>query len=263
MSRGFVVRVVTGACVVLLTVPTLIALVTSLTPGHNIVFPPSGFTLSWYRALGSQSQVWRSLLNSLYVGLESVVLALIFAVPATLGLHRYRVRGKVVLNAFLALGFSTPLIVSGVAFLVLFTQLRVLAHLTSVGVAITIVNLPFMLWAVSASIAGHNPELEEAAATLGAEEVQRFLFVTLPSLAPGILTGSLLMFVFGITEFLVSLMLVNTNDLTLPVYLFGSIRESISPLLAAVAALYIVIAACVFAVVLKIGRLEQFLHRGP
>jgi putative spermidine/putrescine transport system permease protein len=256
------VRIVTAACVVLLAVPTVIALVTSVTPGHNIVFPPSGFTLSWYRDLGSHGEIWRALLNSLYVGIESVILALLFGVPAMLGLHRYRVRGRILLNAFLALGFSTPLIVSGVAFLVLFTDLRVLVHLTSVGVAITIVNLPFMLWAVAASIASQNPELEEAAAKLGAEEVQRFLFITLPGLAPGILTGSLLMFVFGITEFLVSLMLVNTNDLTLPVYLFGSIRASVSPLLAAVAALYIVIATFVFAIVVRLGRLEQFLHRG-
>jgi putative spermidine/putrescine transport system permease protein len=262
MKRGLIVRVVTGACVILLTVPTVIAVMTSFTPGQNIVFPPAGFTLDWYRQLGSQGEIWRTLLNSLYVGIESVVLALAFGVPAMLGLHRYRVRAKLLLNVFLALGFSTPLIVSGVAFLLVFTELRVLVHLTSVGVAITIVNLPFMLWAVSASIAGQNPELEDAAATLGAEDVQRFLFVTLPSLAPGILTGSLLIFVFGITEFLVSLMLVNTNDLTLPVYLFGSIRASVSPLLAAVAVLYIVVAAFAFALVFRIGRLEQFLHRG-
>jgi ABC-type sulfate transport system permease component len=50
-------------------------------------------------------------------------------------------------------------------------------------------------------------ELEEAAYALGAEEVQRFLFVTVPALMPGILTGAIMIFIFGITDFLVSLIL--------------------------------------------------------
>ena len=165
------------------------------------------------------------------------------------------------LNAFLALGFAAPLIVSGIAFLVLFTNLGTVNLLSSVGIALAIINLPFMLWAGAASAAGLNPELEEAAETLGAEEIQRFLFVTLPGLAPGILTGALLMFVFGITEFMVSLMLVNVHTLTLPVHIFASIRQNVSPVLAAAGVFYIAISMIVLGLIVRIGKIEQFLRR--
>lgn len=254
-------RTLTLLCVVFLVVPTLIVVVASFTTGATIVFPPHGFTIHSYTTLLTQPDVRRPVVDSLFVGVLSVLIALLAGVPATLALYRHRLRARVVLNAFLALGFSTPLIVSAIGFLLLFTQLRVLNHLTAVALAVAIVNLPFMLWSVAAAIGAHNPELEEAAATLGAEEVQQFVFVTLPSLASGIILGSFLMFVFGITEFLVSFILVNVNDMTLPVYMFGSLRQTLSPILAAVGSLYIVVAMliCVFAV--RFGRAEQYLFR--
>lgn len=261
MKLGVVPRALTVLSVVFLVVPTLIVIVASFTAGATIVFPPQGFSLAAYVDLITQPDVRKPVVDSLYVGAESVVIALVVGVPATLALHRYRVRARGLLNAFLALGFSTPLIVSAIGFLLLFIQLRVLNHLTSVGFAVAVVNLPFMLWSVAAAIGAHNPELEEAAATLGAEEVQQFVFVTLPSLGSGIILGSFLMFVFGITEFLVSFILVNVNNITLPVYMFGSLRQTLSPILAAVGSLYIVVAMFVCIVAVRFGRAEQFLFR--
>lgn len=261
MKPGLVPRTLTVLSIVFLVVPTVIVIVASFTAGQTIVFPPQGFSLASYTHLITQPDVRRPVVDSLFVGLESVLIGLLVGVPATLALYRHRVRARVLLNAFLALGFSTPLIVSAIAFLLLFTQLRVLNHLTTVGFAVAVVNLPFILWSVAAAIGAHNPELEEAAATLGAEEVQQCVFVTLPSLGSGIILGSFLMFVFGITEFLVSFILVNVNDITLPVYMFGSLRQTLSPILAAVGSFYIVVAMviCIFAV--RFGRAEQFLFR--
>jgi putative spermidine/putrescine transport system permease protein len=209
----------------------------------------------------TDSTTVRALYHSLYVGTESVVIGLIVGVPAILALSRHQMRFKFVLNTFLALGFVVPLIVSGIALLILFTEFGIVNDLAAVGLALTIINLPFLLWAGAAAVALHNPELEEAAETLGAEDIQRTLFVTLPSLAPGILTGALLMFVFGITEFLVSLLLVNVHTLTLPVHVFSGIRQNLSPELAAVSMLYVVIAAVSLVVVLKVGRFDRFLER--
>jgi putative spermidine/putrescine transport system permease protein len=257
---GRTVKTLTTAVVMFLLAPSLIILVSSVSPKKNIVFPPHGFTTHWYGTMFVTADLRASLLHSLYVGLESVVIGLTIGVPAALALYRYRMRGRAAFGAVLALGFASPLIASGVGFLLLFTELRILGHLSAVGLAITIVNFPFMLWALAAAISALDPDLEDAAATLGAEEVQQFLFVTLPGLGPGIVTGALLMFVFGITEFLVSLVLVNVNDQTLPVYLFGSIRENTSPLLAAVGALYIVVAGVIMLGVLRVGKLEAFLR---
>ena len=261
MKPGFVIRITTAIGAVILTVPTLVIVIASFGAGKNIVFPPRDWTLARYVELASDPIMRQGFFNSLYVGVESVLIGLLVGVPAIIALHRHRLRLRAFLNAFLALGFAAPLIVSGIAFLVLFTSLGVVNFLSTVGVALAIINLPFMLWAGAASAAAHNPELEEAAETLGAEEIQRFLFVTLPSLAPGILTGAMLMFVFGITEFMVSLMLVNVHTLTLPVHIFGSIRQNMSPVLAASGVLYIVISAAVLGLIVRVGKIEQFLRR--
>lgn len=258
---GRIVRMSALLSAVLLLAPSVVVLLASFNPGRNVVFPPRGITLAWYKLLFSDPEIRRVFLNSLYVGLQSVVIGVVFGVPATLALYRRSLRGRAFLNAFLSLGFTTPLIVSGVAFLLLFTQLGIIRNLSSVGIALSIILFPFMVWAVASAVSSLDPELEQAAATMGADKVQRFLFVTLPGIAPGIIAGSLLMFVFGITEFLVSLVLVGVHNMTLPVYLFGSIRENISPLLAAVAAMYIVLAAAVLFAVIKFGRLESFLHQ--
>jgi putative spermidine/putrescine transport system permease protein len=261
MRIGMGLRLVTAATVLYLGIPTLIIIVASFSAGRQIAFPPNGLTLDWYGDMLSSGTVWETLRNSLYVGLVSVVVDTLVAVPAMLAVHRRRIRGGTYLTAYLSVGLATPFIVSAIGFLIVFTELHVLRHLTAVAIAIAIVNLPFMLWAVASSILDLGTDLEKAAATLGAEEIQQFLLITLPGVAPGVITGGLMVFVLGITEFVVSAILVNLNNLTLPVYVYSGIRSTVSPFLAAVAVLFIFVASCVLLLVVRFGRIEQFLYR--
>ena len=261
MKIGLGLRTMTVATVLYLGLPTLIIIVASFSAGRQIAFPPNGLTFDWYGEMLGNSTVWETLKNSLYVGLVSVVVDIAVAVPAMLAVHRRRIRGGTYLTAYLSIGLATPFIVSAIGFLIVFTELHVLRHLTAVAVAIAIVNLPFMLWAVASSILDLGTDLEKAAATLGAEEIQQFLLVTLPGLAPGVITGGLMVFVLGLTEFVVSAILVNLNNLTLPVFVYSGIRTTVSPFLAAVAVLFIFVASCVLLLVVRFGRIEQFLYR--
>jgi putative spermidine/putrescine transport system permease protein len=131
-------------------------------------------------------------------------------------------------------------------------------NLTLVGIGVAVVVFPFMLWTVSSALADRDPTLVEAAATMGADPVEQFLFVTLPGLAPGIITGALLVFVLSITDFLVSLVLTNVDTQTLPVVIYSGLRSNVSPLLGAATVLFIAVAAIACAIVLRIGKLERF-----
>lgn len=261
MSVGLGLRAFTAATVLYLTLPTLIIVVSSFSAGEQIAFPPNGFTFDWYGEMFGNDTVWRTLKNSLFVGAVCVAIGAVVAVPTMLAVHRRRIRGGAYLTAYLSLGLATPFIVSAIGFLIVYTELGVLQHLTAVAIAIAIVNLPFMLWAVASSVLEMGTDLEKAAATLGAEEIQQFTFVTMPGLAPGVITGGLMVFVLGISEFIVSAILVNLNNLTLPVFVFSGIRTTVSPFLAAVAVLFIAVAALVLALVIRFGRIEQFLYR--
>lgn len=105
-----------------------------------------------------------------------------------------------------------------------------------------------------------DPELEQAAKNLGAEELQTFVHVTLPALMPGIITGSLIMFVISLNEFLVSLLVTTPDTITLPVLIYTSIRANISPLIAAVASVYVLVAIAAVLIADRAVGLEEFLR---
>jgi putative spermidine/putrescine transport system permease protein len=247
--------------ILILAVPTVLVLVASLTKGDNIVFPPHGVTLHWYRELVSSQTIWRGLGHSLYVATIAVLVDVVAGVPAALWLGRRMSRSRGIVRVFLSLGVMAPIIVSAMGFLTLYIDLRVVNDLTYVGLAIGVVNFPFMLWTIASALEDQDPELRSAAATLGADPVEQFLFVTLPLLAPGIVTACLLVFVLSITDFVLSVVLTNVDTATLPVIIYSGLRSNVSPLLGAATMLFIVVAALISAAVLRFGKLERFVFR--
>jgi len=242
-------------------IPALVVLVASFSAEKVIAFPPPSFSLGSYGKLLSDPQTRAALGRSLIVGLEAVLFSIVVGVPAALALFRHRVRFKVPIAAFLMLGVSIPLVASGFAFLVLYTEIGLIGQLWPVSLAISAVNLPFLLFSLGSTLTQLDPDLEPAAETLGADRVQVFLFVTLPGLMPGILSGSILVFVLGITEFLVSLLITTVSNQTLPVVIFGSLRGAVPPTLAAAAGLYMIISLLVVIVITNVRATGAFLYR--
>ncbi len=172
---------------------------------------------------------------------------------------RYDIRFEKSLQIYFLLPFTVPLVVSGVILLIILGELGYIGQLWTVGLALTIINIPFMIWSVTSRVNALDPQLENAAKNLGADEIQTFFNVTLPSLMPGVITGSLIMFVLGLNEFLVSLIITTPDIVTLPVLIYTSIRSNISPLVAAVASVYVVVAFVAVIVADRLVGLEQFL----
>lgn len=225
-----------------LALPTLIVLVASFTAGDVIDFPPEGFSLRWYGALLDQPAFLDAFLRSFEVAVVCTALSLPAGTLAAIALVRYRVRFVHALQVYLLLPFTIPLIVSGIGMMLVFGELRILGQLWPVGIAACVINIPFMIWAVSGSVNALDPDLENAAANCGAPPLQTFLTVTLPAVMPGVITGSLIMFILAFNEFIVSLLLTDARIVTLPVLIYNSIRSILTPDLAAVSVVYIVIA---------------------
>jgi putative spermidine/putrescine transport system permease protein len=258
---GRVVRAVAIASLVYLCVPTLIILISSLGGKGALDFPPGHISLSAYSDLLGNSEMRTGLYRSVLLGLMCVAFAAIPGVLAALALFRHRVRLRPLLSGVLTLGLATPLVVSGMAFLLVYTKFGAIGQLWPIALAITTVNFPILLYAVASSISNLSDELEEAAATLGAEEVQRFLFVIFPAILPGILTGLIMMFVFGLGEFLITMILSTVDNQTLPVIMFGSLRGAVSGTLAAGGGIYILISLVVIFLVSRFRSIEDVLAR--
>jgi putative spermidine/putrescine transport system permease protein len=257
--RRLLVAVV-AADVVLLTLPTLVIVAASFTPGTIIAFPPEGFSLRWYAQLMGSRAFVDAFLRSLWVAAVCTAASLPAGVLAALALARWRGRGRTAIQLYLLLPFTIPLVVSGLGLMLVFGRLGLLGGLWPVGIACCVINLPFMLWAVAASANRLDPDLENAAANLGAPPAHAFLTVTLPAVLPGVITGGLVMFVLAVNEFLVSLMLVDARTVTLPVLVYNQIRSVITPDLAAVSVVYIAIGAAAIWLLDRLVGLEIFLR---
>lgn len=244
---------------VFLTLPTLIIVAASFTAGDVVTFPPEGLSLRWYAKLVELEDFQDAFLRSLYISAICTAIAVPAGTLAALALARYRVRFARTLQVYLLLPFTVPLIVSGIGMMMFFGEIRILGQLWPVGLATCVINIPFMIWAVSASVNALDPDLENAAANCGAPPVQVFLTVTLPAVMPGVITGALIMFVLAMNEFIVSLLLVNARIVTLPVMIYNSIRSIITPDLAAVSVVYIVVAAAAVWLLDRIVGLDIFL----
>lgn len=245
--------------IVTLSLPTVVVLGASFTAGNMIAFPPDGLSLRWYEKIALARDLRQAFFRSLIVASICTLVSIPVGTLAGLALSRFRLRFAGAIQVYLLLPFTIPLIGSGIGLMLVFGQWGVLGSLWPVGVACAVINLPFIIWSVSSSAVLLDPDLELAAQNCGAGRVQTFIHVTLPAVMPGVITGSLLMFILAMNEFLVSLLLTDARIVTLPVQIYNSIRSIITPDLAAVSVVFIVIALAAIWLLDRLVGLEIFL----
>lgn len=245
--------------IVILSVPTIIVLGASLTAGNIITFPPDGLSLKWYEKIALARDLRQAFFRSITVSLICLAVSLPVGTLAGIALTRFRLRFTNAIQIYLLLPFTIPLIGSGIGMMLVFGSWRILGNVWPVGVALAVINLPFIIWSVSSSSAALDPDLELAASSCGAGRFETFWHVTLPGVMPGVITGGLLMFVLAMTEFLVSLLLTDARTVTLPVQIYNSIRSIITPDLAAISSVFVVIALLAVWLLDRLVGLEIFL----
>lgn len=255
-----ILSTIVGLQVLFLLIPTLIVLFISFGAGERVSFPPGSYTLRWYLELPAQSTFVTAFWRSLVVAVLCTALSIPIGVLCALGLIRYRIRFRTTIQLYLLLPFTIPLVVSGIVLFLLFGRANLLGSLWPVALALTIINIPFMIWSVSARVNALDPSIEHAAKSLGAEEIQTFTYVTFPLILPGVITGAFMMFILALNEFLVSLLVTTHASRTLPVALYTSIRGGISPEIAAVASIYVIVAIVAVLVADRLIDLDEFLH---
>ncbi len=245
--------------IVILSVPTIIVLGASLTSGNIITFPPDGLSFKWYQQIAMARDLRQAFLRSLTVSLICLVVSLPVGTLAGIALSRFRLRFASAIQIYLLLPFTIPLIGSGIGMMLVFGHWGILGSLWPLGIALAVINLPFIIWSVSSSAAALDGDLELAASSCGAGRFETFVHVTLPGVMPGVITGGLLMFVLAMTEFLVSLLLTDARTVTLPVQIYNSIRSIITPDLAAVSSVFVLIALLAVWLLDRLVGLEIFL----
>jgi spermidine/putrescine transport system permease protein len=196
---------------------------------NRVVTVWKGFTFDWYGSVLSNGDIQRALWNSLRVATVATFLSVLFALGLAVGLLRMLRSGRVFAWALIGAPLIIPEIVFAIGSLALFVQLGLALGVGAITLAHTAFCIPFALLPIRARLRSVDVSVYEAAADLGANEWRIFRRITLPLLAPGIVAGALLAFIISLDDFIVSYFLAGPGGTTLPVYIFGMIRNAITP----------------------------------
>ena len=209
--------------IALLYLPIAVLFLFSINSNTYLSFPLQGLTLNWYEKLFASEALLRSARNSLVVALGSSLTATLMGTMVALLMMRYQFRSKGLLVAMAVLPLIVPYIVLAVALFLLFSVLHIDRSLLTVGIAHTVVALPYVLLIVGARLAGFDASVEEAAMDLGADYPTTLRRIVIPIIAPAMISAWLTAFTVSFDEFALALFLAGTQP-TFPVYLYGQLR---------------------------------------
>jgi spermidine/putrescine transport system permease protein len=209
--------------IVLLYLPIAFLFLFSINSSASLSFPIRQLTLEWYQKLFDADAVLRAARNSLVVALGSSIAATLLGAMVSILMLRYRFRGQNILVMLAVLPLIVPYVVLAVALLILFSVLHIDRSLWTVGVAHTIVSLPYTLLIIASRLTGFDRAMEEAAMDLGADYPTTLRRIVLPLIFPAMISAWLTAFTVSFDEFALALFLAGTQP-TFPVYLFSQLR---------------------------------------
>lgn len=239
--------------VIFLLAPLLVILPLAFTSSAFLTYPIPAFSTRWFEELVVNSVWSRAIINSLIIAFATTVLAIVLGTLAALGLRSQDLGMKSQIRTLFLLPMVVPAVVLGVGMQALFVRLGFNSTYWSVIVAHTVVAMPFVVISVTGALTGIDRRVERAAESLGAPPWKVFSLVTLPLAMPGVLSGGALAFATSLDEVVLTLFVAGPNQRTLARQMFSTLRENISPAIAA-AAFIIIVGTVVVALALMLAR---------
>lgn len=252
-------RILVGYCALvgmILLLPTLVVIPVSFSDRKSLQLP-KGFSTQWYENFFTDPGWYDSAILSLRVGVVVALLATTLGTAAALALSNARGLWTGPGRAFLLAPMIVPGVITaiGIFYVALKTGLTqsywgfVLAH--------TALAIPFVIVTVSASLAGFDRQLVKASASLGAGPLKTFRVVTLPLIAPGVITGALFAFLTSFDEAIVTLFLSGPFAVTLPVKIYQSVTQDFDPTVAAASTLLLAVTTTLMIVLAVLSAMRE------
>ncbi len=259
ISGWSLIRFYTILVYVWMFTPIAAVVILSFNPQQFGSFPMEGFSFRWYVKLVHNETILNAFKNSLVLGSLTAIVTTAIGIPAAMAFVRYEFPGKNTLNTLLLTPIMIPEVVLGVALLLFIRWLQQPKSFALLLIGHVVLTLPYVLLVVQARLVGIKRVYEEAAMSLGANPLQTFKEVTLPLLAPAILAGMLFSFTISFDDVTATLFWATARSQTVPVKIFGMLRNSISPEINALGAVMIVLT---ISIPLLAGYLSRRFARG-
>lgn len=206
----------------------------------------AGFSTKWYFELFRDQQMIDAAKISLQLAFFTACAAVVLGTMAAMVMTRFRsFRGKTLFSALITAPLVMPEVITGLSMLLLFVTLgdwfgifqqRSVATMWIAHVTFT---MAFVTVIISSRLGELDRSLEEAAMDLGANRLKVFFVITLPIIAPALLSGWLMAFTLSLDDLVISSFTSGPSSTTLPMKIFSSVRMGVSPKINALASLMI------------------------
>ncbi len=210
----------------------------------------AGFSTKWYAKLLNDPQILGAAWISLKIAFLSASLALILGTLGALVLVRFRrFHGKSLLSGMITAPLVMPDVIIGLSLLLLFVGMEAMfgwpagRGLTTIVIAHTTFCMAYVAVVVQSRLVDMDESLEEAALDLGAKPTRVFFDITLPVIAPALVSGWLLSFTLSLDDLVIASFVSGPGASTLPMVIFSKVRLGVSPDINALATIIIVVVA--------------------
>ena len=253
--KWMLIAITVAVCLFLL-LPIVFIAALSFGSSQWLIFPPPAWTTRWYGELFADPRWFYSALTSLKIAVIVTVLSVLIGFLAALGLNRGTFPGRDLLRALFLTPMILPVVVLAVALYALFLRLGLAGTTIAFVIAHLLIALPFAIIAIGNALEGFDRSIEDAAILCGASPWEARLRVTVPAIQHGIFAAAVFSFLASWDEVVLAIFMASPTLQTLPVKIWSTLRQDLTPVIAAASTLLIAftILLMIVAAVVRKGR---------
>lgn len=207
-----------------------------------------GFSTEWYGKLFDNDQILNAAWLSLKIAAVNATGAVILGTLAGLALARFgKFSGRTLFSGMTTAPLVMPEVITGLSLLVLFVAMEQLfgwpqgRGVTTITIAHMTLTMAYVTVIVQSRLSTLDDSLEEAAMDLGARPAKIFFLITLPIIAPALVSGWLLAFTISLDDLVIASFVSGPGSSTLPMVIFSKVRLGVSPDINALASIMVLL----------------------
>ena len=247
-------------CFAFLYIPIIILVVYSFN-ASRLVTVWGGFSLEWYKVMWSNQGLMDAAWVTARVGVLSATFGTILGTLAALVLVRFpRFPGRIPFTGMIYAPLVMPEVITGLSLLLLFVAINVDRGFWTVTIAHTTFTMCYVAVIVQSRLLTFDRSLEEAALDLGCPPVKTFFRITLPLIAPAIISGWMLAFTLSLDDLVIASFTTGPGATTLPIKIYSQVRLGVTPEINAICTILIAFVT-VGVIIASIGSKRSELRR--
>ncbi|MDR5836259.1 ABC transporter permease [Caballeronia sp. LZ034LL] len=242
------------AVLIFMAAPIVLVFPLALNDAGYLSFPPKTLSMRWFVSVLTDPDWLASIWLSVRIAFVSTLITLTLALLASLALVRHRFPLKRAVYALILLPMIVPNVIAAIAMFFFFSDVAVFGNIGSIVIGHAVVSSPIAVIILSSTLQAFDGRLEDAAMSLGASRMTAFRRISLPMIAPGVMSAAIFAFLTSFDELLIALFMAGTLSQTLPVRIWNAVLFQLDPKIAAVSALLVIVSAVTLGLSALAGR---------